>query len=196
MTGVRDGGTDPAAPNAPAVLQIRLEKALQVFNTLDPYPFAERDLDPAAEDYLVDWAKEIPEGRPLRIEVLLPAGEADSAEARHIPRALRSYFTHRAEATGRELRELFRIGRTALLIGVPILVVCMTAAKLLNAAYDHEGFAAVAAEGLVIAGWVANWRPIEIFLYDWWPLVRRRRRFLRLAAADVAVIGEDRATAG
>jgi hypothetical protein len=38
---------------------------------------------------------------------------------------------------------------------------------------------------LVILGWVANWRPIQIFLYDWQPLVRRRRLLKRLAKATV-----------
>jgi hypothetical protein len=40
---------------------------------------------------------------------------------------------------------------------------------------------------LIILGWVANWRPIEIFLYDWWPLAQRRRLYLRLASAPVEV---------
>jgi hypothetical protein len=42
-------------------------------------------------------------------------------------------------------------------------------------------------EGLIILGWVANWRPIEIFLYDWWPLTQRRKLFEQLAAAPVEV---------
>ena len=28
-------------------------------------------------------------------------------------------------------------------------------------------------ESLIISGWVALWRPLEIFLYDWWPDPRR-----------------------
>jgi hypothetical protein len=32
---------------------------------------------------------------------------------------------------------------------------------------------------------VANWRPIEIFIYDWWPIVRKRNLYRRLAAAKV-----------
>jgi hypothetical protein len=40
-------------------------------------------------------------------------------------------------------------------------------------------------ESLLIFGWVANWRPIEIFLYDWWPIVRRRNLYQRLSAAHV-----------
>jgi hypothetical protein len=39
-------------------------------------------------------------------------------------------------------------------------------------------------EGLVILGWVANWKPIEIFLYDWWPLARRRDLYRRLSDAS------------
>jgi hypothetical protein len=40
-------------------------------------------------------------------------------------------------------------------------------------------------EGLIILGWVANWRPIQTFLYDWWPVARRRDLYRRLAKASV-----------
>ena len=42
-------------------------------------------------------------------------------------------------------------------------------------------------EGLIIAGWVAMWRPIQVFLYDWWPIVRRRRMLQNLSRAQVRV---------
>lgn len=40
-------------------------------------------------------------------------------------------------------------------------------------------------ESLIIFGWVANWKPIEIFLYEWWPIVRRRDLYRQLARAEV-----------
>ncbi len=40
-------------------------------------------------------------------------------------------------------------------------------------------------ESLIIFGWVANWKPIEIFLYEWWPIARRRNLYRRLAGAAV-----------
>jgi hypothetical protein len=40
-------------------------------------------------------------------------------------------------------------------------------------------------ESFLILGWVANWRPLEIFLYDWWPLARRRDLYRRLSSASV-----------
>jgi hypothetical protein len=42
-------------------------------------------------------------------------------------------------------------------------------------------------EGLVIGGWVAMWRPLEIFLYDWWPIHAEARLFDRLAAMPVRI---------
>ena len=40
---------------------------------------------------------------------------------------------------------------------------------------------------MVLVGWVANWRPIEIYLYDWWPIRRRAQLYRRIAAAPVIV---------
>lgn len=42
-------------------------------------------------------------------------------------------------------------------------------------------------EGFTIAGWVAMWRPMQIFLYEWWPLLRRRSIYANLARASVHV---------
>ena len=46
----------------------------------------------------------------------------------------------------------------------------------------------LARESLVIGGWVAMWRPLEIFLYDWWPLRRRELEFARLAKIRTSVV--------
>jgi hypothetical protein len=38
------------------------------------------------------------------------------------------------------------------------------------------------------------WRPLEIFLYDWWPIRAERRLFDRLAAMPVRIAYTDDAT--
>ena len=43
-------------------------------------------------------------------------------------------------------------------------------------------------EGLIICGWVAMWRPIQIFLYDWWPILGERRLYDRLCRMPVQII--------
>ena len=42
-------------------------------------------------------------------------------------------------------------------------------------------------EGLMITGWVAMRRPLEVLLYDWWPMVRQRRLCARVLRARIAV---------
>jgi hypothetical protein len=74
-----------------------------------------------------------------------------------------------------------------MLIGLAVLAVCLIAARLLAERLGNEPLAGIAQESLLIVGWVANWRPIEIFLYDWWPILRRRNLYRRLANARVDV---------
>ena len=42
-------------------------------------------------------------------------------------------------------------------------------------------------ESLLIGGWVAMWRPLEVFLYDWWPIRAEARLYDRLAAMPVRI---------
>ena len=50
-------------------------------------------------------------------------------------------------------------------------------------------YAKLVQESVVIGGWVALWQPINIFLYDWWPIRRLVKLYDRLARADVALTG-------
>jgi hypothetical protein len=38
------------------LIEIRVNDIAQLFHTLDPFPFRERDLVDEAEDYIVSWA--------------------------------------------------------------------------------------------------------------------------------------------
>ena len=54
-------------------IEINLNRLSQLFNSLDPSPFHERDLDQDAEDYIVGSAEEAPRQHPLRLVIHLPA---------------------------------------------------------------------------------------------------------------------------
>ncbi len=166
-------------------IQVRIKNIGQIFHTLDPLPFRERDLDADVEEYIVGWAGEIATQHEISIIVHMPAGEVQRSEARHIEEAIRNYFAYRSEVLGWDLRDLFRSGRASLAIGLSVLAACIVLGKgagsLLGTGYLGRFFD----EGLIILGWVANWRPVEIFLYDWWPIARRRRLYRRLAVAQI-----------
>ena len=169
------------------IIEVRIHELAQLFNSLDPSPFHERDLDDDAEAYIVGWARELPPEAPLRLVVHLPIGEAKKAEERGLSKSLTNYFGERAEMLDRDLRELFRNGRRYLSIGLPVLLACLTASQLVRAGLGTGPFERALEESLIILGWVANWKPIETFLYDWWPLKRRRDLYRRLRDATVEV---------
>jgi hypothetical protein len=46
----------------------------------------------------------------------------------------------------------------------------------------------VVRESLLIGGWVAMWRPMEILLYEYWDLRREQRIYQRLSRVDVRIV--------
>lgn len=183
----RRAEADRGAPIAAGgrTIELKIREIGQLFQSLDPLPFRERDLDAAVEEYVVAWAREQGGGAPIRILVHLPPEEAGRNEAGHIGDAIRNYFAYRAEVARWELKELFRVGRASLVIGLTVLALCVVLGAEISSQVG-EGYAGrFFGEGLIILGWVANWRPIQIFLYDWWPLARRRGLYERLARAAI-----------
>jgi len=166
-----------------ARIPVRLRELAQLFNSLDPSPFIERDLDDDAEAFIVGSARELGLHRPFEIVVHLQvAPEPERAAA--LESAVRHFFRERAEIKQRDLRLLLRRGRVSLAIGILFLAVCLGLGELIGRTWDGT-LASILSESLIIGGWVAMWRPLEIFLYDWWPLRDERRVFEALARTRV-----------
>ncbi|PTM42175.1 hypothetical protein [Bosea sp. 124] len=172
--------------NGKAPIELRLHDGAQLFNTLDPFPFREGDVAADAERYIVEWAQELPKDEPISIVIHLQSPGMTGKPGPDLATALTSWFGAKARSEAQALRELFRDGRLAFLIGFAGLALCLFLSFVLTQRFEGP-FARVLQESLVIIGWVVIWRPAEIFLYDWLPLVRRRRLFQRLAEARVSV---------
>ena len=160
----------------------------QLFNSLDPSPFPERDLDDEAEAFIVSWAKELSPATHFRIVIHLPRNEVIKAEQQGLRKAFSNYFSYRTEMLGRSGRECLRMGQRFLAAGILMLAVCNLTAHILVTITNSSAFAQVAADGLIIFGWVANWRPAEIFLYDFWEIRRTHRLYRRLAGAEIVLM--------
>jgi len=173
------------------LIELNLRDTRQIFHHLDPAPFREKDLDPAAETYIDEAVREIGADKPMKLLVHLPPAEATD-EARTLPEAISHYFGYRAAQARIELRRLLTRGAASLAIGLAFLFACLSLRRYLAGAAGFE----VLAEGLLIIGWVALWRPVEIFLYDWWPIRRQQRRFEAIARMPVEVKFGDRARSG
>ena len=112
------------------LIALRVNNVAQLFHTLDPFPFRERDFDKEAEEFVVGWARELSTDRTIRIVIHYPESEAQTNAAQELSEAFHRYFSERAGTTEREIKELFRVGQKSLGIGITILMICLVSAHL------------------------------------------------------------------
>jgi hypothetical protein len=169
-------------------LELYLPDIRRLFNSMDPAPFHERELDPNAADYIVEWAEELTGKGALTLVIKLGTSLGPEDDPAAVEQSVQEYFQRRAASTRRRLRHMLRLGRISLLIALlflgPVIVIAESAASLVQT----ERYAAMIENSLVIGAWVALWRPLEIFLYDWWPLRAEARLFDRLGAMEVRTV--------
>ena len=175
-------------PPGCALIEVHVAELKQIFNSLDPTPFRERDIDPRAEEFIAGWAREISPDKPLGLMIHVDREGATDEQIATVKDAVHEYFAERASVTRQQLRLLFRRGRVSLVIGLVFLAVSILSGNVAEDLLEHTRFAGVARESLLIGGWVAMWRPLEVFLYDWWPVRAEARLFDRLSAMIVKIV--------
>ena len=171
-----------STPNSNQI-EVRLRELSQLFNSMDPSPFIDRDLDADAEEFIVSWAREMPHKAELELVIHLST-RPEPDRAAGTEEAVRHYFVSRGEVKHRELRLLLRRGRFSMLIGLLFLAGCFGLGELVQRATSGP-WKEFMLLGLHIVGWVAMWRPLEVFLYDWWPIRSDQRLLERLARMKV-----------
>lgn len=170
----------------PGRISLKLRELNQLFNSMDPSPFIDRDLDHDAEEFIVSSAREAAGARSFELVVHL-ATPPDPQRAMEVENAVQHYFSVRAELKAREFRLLLRRGHSVLAIGLLFLTTCLILSGMVTKIEPHP-LSEILHEGLVIVGWVAMWRPLETYLYDWWPLRKEWQDLRRLARMRVRIV--------
>ncbi len=170
-------------PGANNTVTLRLREISQLFSRTDSSPLVEREVDVAAAEFIVGCCRGKPSGRDLELAIHLARSSAGE-DFEDVGGALRSYFASRAEMKRVELAQLMRRGRLSLCAGSVFLAICLLLGGLVAGLGSNAAFGIVR-EGLTICGWVAMWKPLEIYLYDWWPLFEEKRRLDCLARMRV-----------
>ena len=169
-------------------LELRVRELQQLFNSLDPTPFLNKDLDRACEAFIENWALSLPHDSRLHLAVHLERLTSSASEAGELlAEAVHNYYGYKIELERGELRQLLRLGRLSLGIGLVFVATCLLLAEAVTSLIPGAT-AKIARESLTIIGWVAMWRPVQIFLYDWWPLKGRITVFENLRYARVSVV--------
>lgn len=178
------GGSDPTRAS---LIEVHVREIAQLFDSLDPCPFNERDLDSDAEEYIVASVREL-QRTPSAIVVHLDQPDVQPDQQRALEQAIHRHFARKTQLASRELRELLRRGWISLIIGLAFLATLLGASEAVVRRMDPGPLATALRESLVIGGWVTMWRPLEIFLYDWWPIVGRRKVFAALSRMPVRLV--------
>jgi hypothetical protein len=168
-----------------ASVSIHVRDLAQLFNSLDPSPFWDRDLDRDAATFIEEEFSEKRSASVWHLNVHVHGGEALADD---LQKAIKNYYTRLAGSAQSQLREHMRLGELGLLGGMVIFILCMGVRQLLQGTLEHLPRALD--EGLIILAWLALWRPAEAVAYEWVPLYRKRRLFERLAAIRVSVRSE------
>ncbi|MGH7449937.1 MAG: hypothetical protein ACRENG_01190 [bacterium] len=101
------------------------------------------------------------------------------------------HFVRQSELSQRKLRQLLHRGWISLVIGLTFLAAALAGGAWVPRLMSEGPLATVFRESLVIGGWVAMWRPLETFLYDWWPILGERRVYDRLSRMAVRIFYTD-----
>ena len=171
------------------LIELSLKSPRQMFNSMDPAPFHEKDLANEAVEYIVESVEELHVSTPMRLRIYLPPEEVATPLANELPGAIRHYFNYRANMTRRSLRNKLQQGRISLVIGLTFLILCLTVPAALQQSLEGT-LLDVIEEGLIIIGWVSMWRPVQIFLYDWWPIRHILRVHTRIRDLQVEVMAQ------
>ena len=110
---------------------------MQIFNSFDPAPFHEKELDENAEVYIYNTVGEFPLKKPLELMIYLPPSEIGKETEETLKEAIRNHFSYKKLLTDIELRRLLQRGRRNMTIAVVFLFLCLLMIRLLST-FDRE----------------------------------------------------------
>ena len=166
-------------------IEIRVNEALQLFDSRDPAPFRDRDLDDDFTDYVVASADELPLRRPLRIQIYVAKMSGD-IRPESIIEAIKSYFEYQIDLKRNQFSKILRMAQLFLLVGLLVLCICLLLSRWVKT-LESDFFSSALGEGIVIFGWVSMWKPLELILFDWYPIYDRIRLLRKLLNTEVQV---------
>ena len=111
------------------LIEIKLTSVSQLFNSFDPAPFYEKELDSDAEEYIVDTVQDFPAKTKFMILIYLPPALVVSEEVKKIIPGIHNHFQDPDACYGTESQAENPVGRFSLLVGLSFLAVALIASQ-------------------------------------------------------------------
>jgi hypothetical protein len=169
------------------LIEVRVKSPRQLFDSRDPAPFHERDLDDDFVEYISAAAREFSKSRELKIVIHVEENETKELTRDLIRESIKIYFAYRINLQRVDLKSFMKRAQLYLMIGVVVLVICLSVAQRLAVPTAPQGAIGILREGIIIFGWISIWKPIELVLFDWYPLYEKLRFYKRLLKTEIDV---------
>jgi hypothetical protein len=180
-----DTGSPYRVEDGHVLIEMKLSSVSQLFNSFDPAPFHEKELDSNAEDYIVEAVNDFPLKTRFRIVIYLPDGDKDKKQALDIPKAVKGHFEYKALMQGRKFRQRLVYGEFTLVVGLSFLAVATLASLAIDSYSGSYPVAHLIANALNITGWVAMWEPVTVFLFQLWPIRKQRKVYEKISRMEI-----------
>jgi hypothetical protein len=165
-----------------STVRVHVRRLGQLFNSLDPSPFWDRDLDRDAAEFVESEFRGRARDRAWVLNVT--TADLEGFGQHDVQQAVKRYYTRLADSARQKTRAQYRVGQIGLLIGVGVFAACTILRELLGGVITLPR---VFDEGLIVLAWIALWLPIEHLAYEIIPQLDDRRFYERLAQLRVRV---------
>ena len=148
--------------------------------------YRKRTLKTDAEEFIVEEV----EGLPCKVSITMKVHLALS-EVKHkdeIAAAIHSHFFYRREQAQKKYKRIFQYGWRILFIALGLLAVIFSFTEIAINFLPDNRLVLFIRESFIIFGWVALWRPMELLLYDWYPVKADINLYYRLEHSNVQFV--------
>jgi hypothetical protein len=167
---------------------IPLEDITHLFVVPDFDPYSDRATYASGLDTILTALRSKSLRKKTRAILVLPTQVITEGLESTVKQAVIRYCDFKIQEAKSELAATLWQGTKALQSGVVFLVVCLALAALVDAStLIPRILGNFLSEGLTIVGWVSLWRPVELLLYEWWPLWRNRRVYEYIGKMDLVI---------
>ena len=169
--------------NSAPPIEIKLKKVNQLFNSFDPSPFLDKELDDDAVEYIVSYALEYAKLKQKMI-IYVPTSHKSKMSEVEIRRSIHNFFEYKRDLAEKRIKLKLKEGQLSLLVGISFLVICLIVGEYVGTLAQNM-WTYVITEGLLIGGWVAMWKPISDILYEWWPIYDEKKIYHKLSEMPI-----------
>lgn len=165
-------------------VRVNIKDINQLFNSLDPSPFMEKDLDHDAIEYIFSSYAMHHNETPIKMIIHLPNEQKSKFNEKEIIESIHHYFQYEKMLAKRNIKRKIKEGQTSLFIGLTFLIICLLSREwmfLINQTLTIR----MISEALLIFGWVSMWKPISNILYDWWPIYDMKRTYEKISKTEI-----------